>query len=84
MISAEAMVIRRMRLFFIDCVCARHLVGGKEGTWVPITWTCKCPALGRRRKRHLGAYYMEDLDEQSCMDIDSLSRFKESSECFLD
>ena len=31
-------------------------------------------ALGRRRKRYLGAYYMEDLDELSCIDICSLSR----------
>ena len=36
---------------------------------------CTCPAIGRRRKAYLSAYYMEHLDGLSCMDIDSLSRF---------
>ena len=30
---------------------------------------CTWPALGLRRKRHRGSYYMEGLDELSCMDI---------------
>lgn len=41
---------------------------------------CTCSALDRRRKRHLLAYYMENLDELSCTDVGSLSRFFGSSE----
>ena len=29
---------------------------------------CTYPAIGRKRKRHLGVWYMEDLDELSCLD----------------
>ena len=38
---------------------------------------CTCPVLGRRMKGHLGAYYLEDLNELSCMAIGSLSPFIE-------
>ena len=44
------------------------------------TWS----SFGQRRRRHLGAYYMEDEDELSGMDIDCLSRFIGSSEWFLE
>ena len=37
-------------------------------------------AIGRRRRRNLVAYHMEDLDELSCIDISSLNRFIGSSE----
>ena len=33
------------------------------------------PALCRRRNRHLGAYYIDDLSDLSKIDIGSLSRF---------
>ena len=42
-----------------------------------------CLALGRRRNRHLVAYYMKELDEQTCTDIGSLNRFIERSVCGL-
>ena len=32
-----------------------------------------CTELGRRRKWHLDAYQMEDLNERLCLDIGSLS-----------
>ena len=45
---------------------------------------CTCPVLDRRRKRHLGAYYMEDFDELSCIDIGSLSCLIGTSEWFVE
>ena len=45
---------------------------------------CTCPTLGRSRKKQLGAYHMDYLDELSCIDIGSLSLLIENSEWFLD
>ena len=44
---------------------------------------CIFPALGLKRKRHLGVYYMEDLGELSCMNIGSLNRLIGSIKWFL-
>ena len=40
---------------------------------------CLSPALGWKRNGHLGAYYMEDLNELSCINNGSLSHFIGSS-----
>ena len=57
--------------------------GNEEDDETIIHLLCTCPALDRRRKRQLDAYYMEDLDVLACMHITSLRCFIESSEWFL-
>ena len=56
----------------------------KEDEETIIHILCTCAALGRRRKRHLGAYYVKNPDKLSCMDIVSLNRFIGSFEWFLE
>ena len=41
-----------------------------------------CPALCLRRKKYMGAYYMDVLEELSRIDINSLNRFLRSPEWF--
>ena len=48
--------------------------GDEEDDETIICLLCTWPALGWRKKRHLRAYYMQDLDELSCMDVGRLSR----------
>ena len=45
---------------------------GEEANETILHLMCTCPVLGRRRKRDLGAYSMEDVDELLCMYIGSL------------
>ena len=42
------------------------------------------PALCQKRRKYLGTYYIDDLEELSMIAIGSLSRFVRSSEWFLD
>ena len=61
-----------------------RIYGDEEENETILHILCTCPALGRRTKRHPDDYYMEDLDELSCMDISRLSRFIGSTERFLE
>ena len=73
---------RRIRLGYVyssNDFCRNH--GDEEQDDTFLYLLCTCPTLAWRRKRHLGAYYMEDPNELSCTDIDN--HFIGSSKWFL-
>ena len=58
--------------------------GDEEEDETVLYLLCTCAALDRKRMSHLVAINMEDLNELPCMEIGNLTRFIESSGCFLD
>ena len=74
---------RHIGLGHLANVLCRRCEDDEEGDTI-LHLLCICLPFGRRVKRHLGAYYIQDLDKLSCMDIGSLSRFIGSSEVFLE